>query len=144
MSRIVTVSAEQPNGLIANIQMGEQQFTIDESGIEQGLDTGPTPYDYILSALGSCTVITLHMYAKRKQWPLQKAEVTLTHERVYAADCEHCDDNAAKISQITKKLKLVGELTREQRLRLEIISSKCPVQKTLQASIVIQTELVPA
>ena len=143
MSRIVTVSAEQPNGLVANIRMGEQQFTIDESGISKGIDTGPTPYDYILSALGSCTVITLHMYAQRKQWPLQKAEVTLVHERVYATDCEHCDDKSARISQITKKLKLVGDLTQEQRLRMEIISSKCPVQKTLQAGIVIQTELVP-
>lgn len=144
MSKTVTVSAEEPNGYVANIQMGDQQFVIDETGIEQGTDTGPTPYDYILSALGACTVITLHMYAKRKQWPLQRAEVSLTHERVYSSDCEHCDDKAAKISQITKKLKLVGNLTPEQRLRLEIISSKCPVQKTLQAAIVIQTELLPA
>ncbi|MER2998952.1 OsmC family protein [Pontibacter populi] len=142
MSRTVTISAEQPNGFVANIQMGDQQFVIDESGITQGIDTGPTPYDYIMSALGSCTVITLHMYAQRKQWPLQRAEVVLSHERVYAADCEHCDDKSAKISQITKKLKLTGDLTQEQRLRLEIISSKCPVQKTLQACIVIQTELV--
>ena len=142
MSRSVTVSAAEPNGYVANIQMGDQQFVIDESGIEQGVDTGPTPYDYIMSALGACTVITLHMYAKRKQWPLQRAEVTLVHERVYAADCEHCDDKGAKISMISKKLRLVGDLTQEQRLRLEIISSKCPVQKTLQAGIVIQTELV--
>ena len=142
MSRTVTISAEQPNGFVANIQMGDQQFVIDESGITEGIDTGPTPYDYIMSALGSCTVITLHMYAQRKQWPLQRAEVVLSHERVYAADCEHCDDKSAKISQITKKLKLIGNLTQEQRLRLEIISSKCPVQKTLQACIVIQTELV--
>ncbi|MBJ6118080.1 OsmC family protein [Pontibacter sp. BT310] len=142
MSRTVTISAEQPNGLVANIQMGDQQFSIDESGIAEGIDTGPTPYDYIMSALGACTVITLHMYAQRKQWPLQRAEVVLSHERVYAADCEQCDDKSAKISQITKKLKLVGDLTQEQRLRLEIISSKCPVQKTLQAGIVIQTELV--
>ena len=142
MSRTVTISAEQPNGFVANIQMGDQHFLIDESGINEGIDTGPTPYDYIMSALGACTVITLHMYAQRKQWPLQRAEVILSHERVYAADCEHCDDNSAKISQITKKLKLIGDLTPEQRLRLEIISTKCPVQKTLQAAIVIQTELV--
>src|SRR5688572_22294337 len=111
MSRIVTVSAEVPTGLVANITMGDQQFVIDETGIAQGTDTGPTPYDYILSALGACTVVTLHMYAQRKQWPLQRAEVTLVHERVYASDCENCDDNAAKISQITKKLRLVGDLT---------------------------------
>ncbi|MBB6610001.1 OsmC family protein [Pontibacter sp. Tf4] len=143
MSRTVTVSAEVPNGFVANIQMGDQQFIIDETGIEQGLDTGPTPYDYIMSALGACTVITLHMYAKRKQWPLQRAEVTLVHERVYATDCEHCDDKAARISQITKKLRLIGNLTPEQRLRLESISAKCPVQKTLQTGLMIQTELVP-
>ncbi|MBC5773154.1 OsmC family protein [Pontibacter sp. KCTC 32443] len=141
-SRTVIVSAEEPNGYVANIQMGNQEFVIDESGIEQGIDTGPTPYDYIMSALGACTVITLHMYAKRKQWPLQRAEVTLVHERVYAADCEHCDDKAAKISQITKKLRLIGNLTQEQRLRLEIISSKCPVQKSLHTGIIVQTELV--
>lgn len=142
MSRIVTVSAEAPNGLVADIQMGDQKFTIDESGISEGIDTGPTPYDYIMSALGACTVITLHMYAKHKQWPLERAEVTLTHERIYATDCEHEDDTEAKISQITKKLKLIGNLTLVQRERLQEVSSKCPVQKTLQTGIVVQTEMV--
>lgn len=143
MSSIVTVSADAPAGLVANVQMGGQQFMIDESGLASGTDSGPTPYDYIMSALGACTVVTLHMYAQRKQWPLQRAEVMLTHERIYATDCANCDDKAAKISQITKRLRLVGDLTPEQRLRLEAISSRCPVQKTLEAGILIQTELVP-
>jgi putative redox protein len=142
MSRIVTVSAEQPNGLVANIQMGNEEATIDESGINEGVDNGPTPYDYIMSALGACTVVTLHMYAQRKKWPLERAEVTLTHERVYAQDCEHDTDKNAKISQITKKLKLVGELTLVQRERLEQISARCPVQKTLQNGIIVQTEVI--
>ncbi len=142
MSRIVKVSAEQPNGLLADIQMGNQRYEIDESGIESGQDSGPTPYDYIMSALGACTVITLHMYASRKQWPLLKAEVELVHDRVYATDCAHCDDKEAKISRITKVLKLTGDLTTEQRSRLEQISARCPVQKTLQSGMLVETKLV--
>ena len=127
----VWVSADSSAPMVANIRAGAETRVLDESGILTGSKTGPDPYDYILSALGACTVITLHMYAQRKGWPLERAEVRLRHGRVHPQDCENCDDTTAKLSQISKQLRLTGELTAEQRKRLEAISSKCPVQKTL-------------
>ncbi|MCC9137968.1 OsmC family protein [Pontibacter silvestris] len=136
----VTASADSTAGMVANIQIGDQKIVIDESGMAEGLKLSPDPYDYIMCALGACTVITLHMYAQRKHWPLERAEVRLNHERVYMQDCLTCeDDNKSKVSHITKKLKLVGDLSSEQRKRLEIISSRCPVQRTLSGGINILT-----
>jgi putative redox protein len=137
----VIVSAQNQPGLVAKIQAEGQTLIIDESGLATGVKAGPDPYDYIMGALGACTVITLHMYAKRKDWPLERAEVRLNHERVYADDCNNCENKDAKINQVTKKLFLYGPLTPEQRQRLEDISSRCPVQKTLEGSIQVKTIL---
>lgn len=137
----VRVSADSSAPMVANITAGTEHMTIDESGIAQGIKTGADPYDYILAALGSCTVVTLHMYARRKKWPLERAEVSLRHERVHANDCENCGEATAKLSQVTKRLRLYGDLTEAQRQRLEVISTKCPVQKTLIAGIVVDTVL---
>src|SRR5690606_15978743 len=121
------------------IEMGGQHFVIDETGLPEGANTTPDPYDYIMSALGACTVITLHMYAKRKNWPLERAEVTLKHERVHVQDCADCDKKDARLNQVTKTLTLLGNLTAEQRKRLQDISARCPVQKTLEAGITVKT-----
>jgi putative redox protein len=141
MSKTVTVSADSSAGMVANIQMGDQHVVIDETGLATGSNTSPDPYDYIMSALGACTVITLHMYAQRKEWPLERAEVTLKHERVHIKDCAECEEKDAKLTQVTKTLTLIGDLTPEQRSRLENISSRCPVQKTLEAGITVKTIL---
>ncbi|PRY15424.1 putative redox protein [Pontibacter ummariensis] len=137
----VQVSADKSAPFLAKIGMEGQEMTIDESGIEQGVKTGPDPYDYILSALGACTVITLHMYAQRKSWPLERAEVSLRHERIHPSDCLNCEDKASKLNHVTKKLRLIGDLTAAQRQRLEAISSKCPVQRTLESGISVTTVL---
>jgi len=142
MNKSVMVTAVQSAGMEANITMGGQSFVIDETGLASGATTGPDPYDYIMSALGACTVITLQMYAARKGWPLERAEVVLTHERVHVKDCEDCEVKDAKLSQVTKTLTLTGNLTAEQRQRLEQISSRCPVQKTLEAGIAVKTILI--
>lgn len=141
MSKTVTVSADSTAGMVANIQMGAEYFVIDETGLPEGSNTSPDPYDYFMSALGACTVITLHMYAKRKNWPLEKAVVTLVHERMHAKDCADCELKDAKLNQVTKTLTLLGNLTAEQRARLESISARCPVQKTLEAGITVKTNL---
>jgi putative redox protein len=138
----VWVSADSSAPMVANIRAGAETMVLDESGEATGVKAGADPYDYIMSALGACTVITLHMYAQRKGWPLERAEVNLRHERVHAKDCENCEDSMAKLSQVTKRLRLTGDLTPEQRKRLTIISSKCPVQKTLEAGIQVVTESV--
>ena len=137
----MTVTADSSAPWVANIVAGSEKMTIDESGVAQGLKPGPDPYDFVLSGLGACTVITLHMYAQRKGWPLEKAEVRLRHKRVHATDCEQCEDAGAKLSQVTKHLRLYGNLTQEQRKRLKDISNRCPVQKSLAAGIQVKTHL---
>lgn len=137
----VWVSADSSAPLVANIRAGTETMVLDESSTVTGVKTGPDPYDYILSALGACTVITLQMYAQRKGWPLERAEVSLRHGRVHPKGCKNCDDKMAKLTQVTKQLHLTGDLTMEQRDRLKLISSKCPVQKTLEAGITIVTEM---
>ena len=136
----VIVSADRNSGMSATVKMGDQITVIDESGVETGADTGPTPMDYIMSALGSCTVITLQMYAQRKNWPLERAEVTLQHRTL--SNTESALAAGDKRTLISKTLQLTGDLTAEQISRLKDISSRCPIQKTLEAGMVIQTTLV--
>lgn len=136
----VTVSADRNSGLAATVKMGNQVTVIDESGIATGEDTGPTPMDYIMSALGSCTVITLQMYAQRKNWPLERAEVTLEQRNL--TNTESALAAGDKHTLISKTLQLTGDLTADQIARLKDISSRCPIQKTLEAGMVIQTTLV--
>lgn len=142
MSEVVVIARSNAS-LVAQVQTEGYSFTIDESGLPQGVKTGPDPYDYILSALGACTVITLQMYAQRKQWPLERAEVRLRHERIHAVDCAACEKQDTKLNHITKRLYLYGDLSPEQRKRLEDISARCPVQKTLEAGLQVKTILEP-
>ncbi|AYA38655.1 OsmC family peroxiredoxin [Hymenobacter oligotrophus] len=134
-----------PDALLADVQAGRHTFIIDEPVAVGGHDRGPTPYDMLLSALGACTAITLRLYANQKQWPLEGVEVRLSHGREHRLDCEQCEQEAgANLEVVRKQLRLLGPLTAEQRQRLEVISAKCPVQKTLSKSLRIETTLVPA
>ncbi|WP_139925890.1 OsmC family protein [Hymenobacter sp. DG01] len=120
-----------PEALLAEIQAGRHTYLIDEPVAVGGQDRGPTPYDLLLSALGACTAITLRLYASQKHWPLEGIEVRLRHQRVHRHDCEKCEQAGEMLEEIQKELCLLGPLTPEQRQRLQLISEKCPVQKTL-------------
>lgn len=135
----VIVSADRSSGLAATVKMGNQSVIIDESGTLTGEDTGPAPMDYIMSALGSCTVITLQMYAQRKNWPLERAEVTMQQRPL--TDTESALESGNKRTLISKTLQLTGDLSPDQMTRLKEISSRCPIQRTLEAGLVIQTTL---
>jgi len=111
----------------------------DEPEKYGGSDLGPTPYDLLLMSLGSCTSMTLRMYANRKQWPLEDVQVRLLHERVHAEDCVDCKAN---IERITRRITLLGDLDREQRQRLLEIADRCPVHRSLENNPQIVTELV--
>lgn len=129
------------HALQASVHAGKHAFIVDEPVKLGGQDTGPHPYDLILSALGSCTAITLRMYANRKQWPLEKIETRLqyqTREQTFATEADFED-----IQEIILLVKLYGNLTEEQVDRLKIIAGKCPVHKSLSPAfpITIITEL---
>ncbi|WP_375437153.1 OsmC family protein [uncultured Hymenobacter sp.] len=130
--------------LLADVQAGHHTWVIDEPVAVGGQDRGPTPYDLLLSALGACTAITLRLYATQKKWPLEGIEVRLRHQRVHRQDCDKCETPGEMLEEVQKELRLIGPLTEEQRQRLELISQKCPVQKTLMSGLRIVTNLVPA
>ena len=113
---------------------------IGDEPIPIGQDLGPNPYDYLLTALGTCVTITIRMYADRKGWDLEEIQVYLEQSRVYAEDCEDCESEDGFVHVIEKKLKFIGNLSEDQRQRLLEISDKCPVNKTLTNEIKITTK----
>jgi len=141
MSRAVTVIGG-PSVLRQAISVGPHHLIADEPKTSGGSDAGPDPYELLLSALGSCTNMTLRMYADRKEWPLKEIRVALTHSKNYPNDCVNCEQPAAKLDRIERRITLIGELSAEQRQRLLEIANLCPVHKSLTSRIDIQTELV--
>jgi putative redox protein len=141
MSRAVTVSGG-PSALRQAISVGPHQLLSDEPKEAGGNDQGPDPYELLLAALGSCTNMTLRMYAERKGWPLKEVRVFLTHSKNYAKDCADCERPTAMLDRIERRITLVGELSEEQQQRLLAIANLCPVHRTLTSKIDIQTGLV--
>ena len=117
-------------------------LVIDEPENLGGNDFGPTPYEYLLTALGSCTSITLRMYADRKGWDLQDIKVHLERERLHLKDSEDCPTGDCRIDKIDRHLEFDGDLSVDQKKRLVEIADKCPVHKTLTGDIKINTKLL--
>ncbi len=126
-------------GFTQEIIVGPHQLTADEPKDMGGEDEGPTPYDLLLAALGSCTSITVTMYAQRKNWPLQEVTVRLRHSRIHATDCVECETKEGKIDQIELDIEFAGPLSSEQQSQLLEIAKKCPVHRTLTSETNIKT-----
>ena len=130
------------DGFAQEIVAGPHRFPSDEPAAAGGTASGPTPYDLLLAALGSCTSMTVAMYARRKGWPLKSVTVRLRHSRVHAADCADCETTTdAFLTVIDRELEFAGHLDQQQRDRLIEIANKCPVHRTLTAKIEIRTRL---
>ena len=124
------------------IEAGPHSIIADEPKSAGGNDEGPTPYDLLASALGACTSMTLHFYAKREGITLEGVEATIGNDRMYAKDCADCVTTSGYIHRFDVKLKLLGNLTPEQREQLLSIARRCPVYKTLTSEIRIEESLV--
>jgi putative redox protein len=139
--RTVTVHGSAA-GFAQQISVGQHRLAGDEPISAGGTDTGPNPYDLLLAALGSCTSMTVALYARRKRWPLESVTVRLRHSKVHAADCEGCETRPALLDLIERDVEFQGALSEEQRARLLEIANKCPVHRTLTSKIQIATRLV--
>lgn len=129
-------------GFAQEILAGPHRMTADEPKSAGGTDTGPSPYELLLAALGACTSMTVGMYARRKGWPLEEVTVNLRHRKVHASDCADCEKKEALLDRIDLEIHFVGELTAEQRTKLLEIANKCPVHRTLTSKIEIETRAV--
>jgi putative redox protein len=123
------------------IKIGNHILLADEPIANGGNDTGPSPYDFLLTALGTCTSMTIRMYADLKKIPVTGIIVRLNHEKIHATDCADCENNNSKIDHIDRNIELQGNLTQEQRDKLLEIANKCPVHRTLTSKISITTAL---
>lgn len=117
----------------ASITNERQTWYADEPLSKGGGDVGPEPYEHLVASLGACTAITLRMYADRKNWPLETADVRLNLERITTGGKDE--------THITRRITLTGDLTEEQRQRLLDIANHCPVHKLLHSKISVETSL---
>ena len=129
-------------GYTTEIQAGAHGLLADESEDVGGDDFGPSPYQYLSAALGSCTAMTLQMYARRKKWDLKEVEVHINHGKKYVDDCMECDTKEMKIDHFEREIELEGNLTDEQISRLLEIADRCPVHRTLNKEVRIITCLL--
>ena len=137
------VIVRSANSFRNEIVAGKHRIIADEPADAGGTDEGPTPYDLLSAALGTCTSMTLHFYAKRERIPLEGVEVRLTNDRMHAKDCADCATTVGYIHRFSVQLKLIGDsLTDPQRQTLLGIARRCPVYKTLTAEIKIDEVLV--
>lgn len=111
----------------------------DEPASVGGEDGGPGPYELLLASLGSCKSMTVAMYARRKQWPLEEVVVRLRHDRIHAQDCAECETKEGLVDQLECEVELVGPLDATQRQRLLEIADRCPVHRTLTSEVRITT-----
>ena len=125
-------------GFLQEVVSGNHHLRADEPISVGGTDAAPGPYDYLLIALGVCTSMTVGLYARRKQFPLENITVSLRHARIHAQDCEDCETKEGMLDRIDTYLELTGPLTAEQRAKLIEIAGKCPVHRTLKSEIDIR------
>jgi uncharacterized OsmC-like protein/fermentation-respiration switch protein FrsA (DUF1100 family) len=140
--RRVVVTETRANKFQQQIIVGPHRLIADEPIAAGGEDTGPGPYDLLLSALGACTAMTMRLYADRKALPMERVSVTLNHKKIYAKDCDECETKDGMLDQIERDISIGGQLDAEQRAKLMEIADKCPVHRTLTSEIRIVTKAV--
>jgi putative redox protein len=132
-SEMVVVSESGMGRYQQEVIVGQHHLIADEPASMGGDDSGPAPFDFLLTALGACTAMTLRMYAERKNLPLRKVSVALRHEKI--------DVNGVRRDRIERKISLDGDLTPAERQRLLEIAEKCPVHRTLSQPLLIASSL---
>lgn len=139
------VVQESGGGKFANLISvgGQHQLRADEPVTYGGTDTGPSPYDFLLTALGACKSMTMRMYAERKGIAMDRCRVTLRHEKIHAEDCADCEAETGVIDDISLDIEITGDMDDETRRRVAEIADKCPVHRTLHSEVRINSRLKP-
>lgn len=126
----------------SEVEAGPHKWVLDEPEASGGTNEGPTPYDMLASALGGCTAMTLHFYARREKLPLEHVAVKVTHDRQHVKDCADCSSTGGYIHRFKVEIELTGALDEAQRAKLLDIAGRCPVAKTLQSEMKVDKVLV--
>ena len=129
----ITVTENGRGRYQQTVRAGQHELIADEPASMGGGDAGPAPFDYLLTALGACTSMTLRMYAERKALPLTGIEVELTHDRI--------EVDGSPRDRIRRRITLGGDLTPEQRQRMLEIAGKCPIARALGQPLLLEAEL---
>jgi uncharacterized OsmC-like protein/alpha-beta hydrolase superfamily lysophospholipase len=137
--RQVVVRETRASKFQNTVTIGPHHLLADEPHSAGGDDTGPGPYDFLLAGLGACKSMTMRLYAERKSFPLERATVTLNHNKIYAKDCAECETKEGMLDQIEVAIGLEGPLDADQKKRILEIADKCPVHRTLTSEIRIVT-----
>lgn len=138
----VVASLDKEDGFTTEMKIGNHYFTADEPISFGGNDFGPSPYEFVSAGLSACTAMTIQMYTKRKKWPLENVQVHTSYKKVHAEDCENCESSNSKIDTFEREIKLVGTLAAPQIAKILEIADKCPVHRTLENKIHINTKIV--
>ena len=132
---------EKDHKFTQHVHSDSHHWLADEPTSVGGNNTGPDPYEHLLAALGTCTSMTLRMYATHKSLPLEHVAVDLRHSRDYFEDCQGCDQESMKIEVLERVVTLRGDLSEAQRERLLQIADRCPVHRTLHNDLQVKTVL---
>lgn len=140
---MTTITADLTAGFAVELRAGDHVWRADEPTDLGGTDTGPNPYELLLSAVAACTCITVSMYCQRKGWDLHSVSAKYDLDKVHAKDCEDCDDDVmGKIDRVRSQIFIEGDFDDEQRARLSEVAQRCPVHKTLDHGVTFTTETV--
>ena len=138
------VSGLAADRFLCSVQAGPHTLVADEPADNGGADQGPDPYQFLAAALGSCTVMTLNMYARHKKLPVERVRCAVTHRRVHADDCADGDSTEGRVHELSRIIAIEGELDDAQRARMLQIADRCPVHLTLESEIRIRSRLAEA
>ncbi len=138
---VVVVESMGDGTLTQRVEARSHALFADEP-LGVGDDAGFTPYELLLAALGACTSMTLHMFARNKEIALERCQVRLTYNRVHVEDCEKGDGETKRVHRIERELTLTGDLSDDERESLRVIAERCPVNRTLVEEKDISTTLV--
>ncbi len=136
------ITAQLNSGTVVHLSNGRHQWKADEPLPLHGTDSGPNPYELLLSSLASCTCIALALYCRHKGIVLDSVTATYDISRIHAKDCEECDEpTKGFIDRIDSQVQIDGDFDEAQRKRLSQIVERCPVHKTLAKGVVFSEKV---